>query len=122
MSQAAEVSIIIPTYRRDQVLIDTVRDLLALDPPPAEILVLDQTPAHAPDVASVLREWNAAGHIRWLRLPEPSIPRAMNRGLLDAQSRHRAVPRRRHPARTGIAPSSSCRAPGTLTPPWWPAG
>lgn len=33
-----------PTYRRDQVLVDTVRDLLALDPPPAEILVLDQPP------------------------------------------------------------------------------
>lgn len=72
----------ISTYRRDQVLIDTVRDLLALDPPPAEILVLDQTPKHAPDIASVLGDWDAAGHIRWLRLPEPFIPRAINRGLL----------------------------------------
>ena len=89
MSQAADVSIIIPTYRRDQVLIDTVRDLLALDPPPAEILVLDQTPEHAPDVATVLRDWDAAGRIRWLRLPEPSIPRAMNQGLLVA--RHEIV-------------------------------
>ena len=49
-----KISMAIPTYHRDQVLIDTVRDLLALDPPPAEILVLDQ-------------------------MPEPSIPRAMNR-------------------------------------------
>ena len=85
MSQTAEVSIIIPTYRRDQVLVDTVRDLLALDPPPAEILVLDQTPEHTPDVAAALRDWDFAGRIRWLRLPEPSIPRAMNRGLLEAR-------------------------------------
>jgi glycosyltransferase involved in cell wall biosynthesis len=79
------LSVAIPTYRRDQVLIDTVRDLLAFDPPPAEILVLDQTPEHAPDVATVLRDWDTAGQIRWLRLPEPSIPRAMNRGLLEAR-------------------------------------
>jgi GT2 family glycosyltransferase len=79
-----KITAAIPTYRRDQVLIDTVRDLLALDPPPAEILVLDQTPEHAPDAAAALRDWDAAGRIRWLRLPEPSIPRAMNRGLLEA--------------------------------------
>ena len=85
MSQAADVSIIIPTYRRDQVLIDTVGELLACDPPPAEILVLDQTPKHTPDAAAALRDWDAAGHIRWLRLSEPSIPRAMNRGLLEAR-------------------------------------
>lgn len=84
-----KISVAIPTYRRDQVLIDTVRDLLALDPPPAEILVLDQTPEHASEVTAALLAWDTVGHIRWLRLPEPSIPRAMNQGLLAA--RHEVV-------------------------------
>jgi GT2 family glycosyltransferase len=63
-----------------------VRDLLAIDPPPAEILVLDQTPRHEEAVERQLNAWNAAGHIRWLRLPEPSITHAMNRGLLAASN------------------------------------
>ena len=38
-----QVSVAIPTYRREKVLLDTVRFVQALTPPPAEILVLDQT-------------------------------------------------------------------------------
>jgi len=85
----AALSVAIPTYRRDQVLIDTVHDLLALDPPAAEILVLDQTLEHTLEVTTALLAWDTAGYIRWLRLPEPSIPRAMNQGLLAA--RHEIV-------------------------------
>ena len=107
------VTVAIPTYRRDQVLVDTVRDLLALDPPPAEILVLDQTPEHTPEVAAALRDWDTAGHIRWLRLPEPSIPRAINRGLLDARHAISLVPRRRHHPRTG-AGGGPCLATTSL--------
>jgi GT2 family glycosyltransferase len=79
-----KITVAIPTYGRDRVLVDLVRDLLALTPPPAQILVLDQTPTHAAQTASALRGWDAAGDIRWLRLPRPSIPAAMNRGLLSA--------------------------------------
>ncbi len=78
------ISVAIPTYGRDEVLIDTLRGLLALDPPAAEILVLDQTPHHAPEVAATLKDWDAAGEIRWIHLPEPSIPKAMNGGLVSA--------------------------------------
>ncbi len=78
------ITVAIPTYGRDQVLIDTLRDLLALEPPAAEILVLDQTLRHEEAVERQLRAWDAAGQIRWLRLPEPSITRAMNQGLLAA--------------------------------------
>jgi GT2 family glycosyltransferase len=78
------LSVAIPTYGRDQVLVDTLSSLLALDPAPAEILVLDQTREHVPEVTASLHEWDAAGQIRWIRLSEPSIPGSMNRGLLDA--------------------------------------
>jgi GT2 family glycosyltransferase len=78
------ISIVMPTYRRNSVLIATIRHLLDLDPKPAEILVLDQTEKHQEAVESTLREWEVAGAIRLIRLAEPSIPRAMNRGLCEA--------------------------------------
>ena len=76
------VSVVIPTYQREQVLVDTLVALLGQSPPAAEILVLDQTPRHEETVERQLIAWDAAGQIRWLRLPEPSIPHAMNQGLM----------------------------------------
>ncbi|MFN3629341.1 MAG: glycosyltransferase family 2 protein [Casimicrobiaceae bacterium] len=79
------VSIAIPTYRRERVLVETIGYLLALSPPADEILVLDQTERHEPETEAALAGWAASGAIRWLRLPEPSIPKAMNQGLLHAR-------------------------------------
>jgi glycosyltransferase involved in cell wall biosynthesis len=78
------VTIAIPTLGREQVLVDTIRALLALAPGAAEVLVLDQTPAHAETTAAALEAWDRQGRIRWIRLAEPSIPAAMNCGLVEA--------------------------------------
>jgi len=78
------VTIAVPTYQREQMLIDTLGHLLALEPPAAELLVVDQTPRHQEAVEEQLRQWEEAGRIRLLRLPEPSITRAMNTALLEA--------------------------------------
>jgi GT2 family glycosyltransferase len=78
------LSIAIPTFGRHEVMIDTVRHLLAIELPAAEILLLDQTSRHEAAVETQLRDWEAKGQIRWLRLLEPSIPHAMNHGLLAA--------------------------------------
>ena len=83
------ISIVIPTYRREAVLLDTLRYLLALTPRAAEILVLDQTERHDPATDQALADLHATGAVHWVRLAEPSIPKAMNRGLLMA--RHDAV-------------------------------
>ena len=83
-SDSRPVSIVVPTYRRDSVLIATIGHLLELDPAPAEILVVDQTERHQETVEYTLRNWEAAGAIRLVRLAEPSITRAMNRGLCEA--------------------------------------
>jgi len=85
MSSALPVSVAIPTYRREQVLLDTLDYLLALDFAPAEILVLDQTEQHEAATGARLAALHDAGRIRWLRLAAPSIPQAMNRGLLEAR-------------------------------------
>jgi GT2 family glycosyltransferase len=79
------ISVVIPTYQREQVLIDTLEFLLALAPPPAEILVMDQTAQHEPGTTERLQGLADRGAIRWVRLAEPSIPKAMNRGLVLAR-------------------------------------
>jgi GT2 family glycosyltransferase len=86
MTPALPLSIAIPTYRRERVLIDTLESLLALNPAGAEILVLDQTERHEPDTDRSLRQLSEEGRIRWLRLDKPSIPQAMNLGLLKAKN------------------------------------
>jgi GT2 family glycosyltransferase len=81
----APVSVAIPTYGRDEVLVNTVAAVLRLQPGPQEILVIDQTPEHDPATAGQLERWQAAGAIRWFRLERPSIPAAMNRALREAR-------------------------------------
>lgn len=79
------LSVVIPSYRRERVLIETLRAVLALDPPPAELIVCDQTAVHEAEVESELSALEANGRIRRIRIPKPSIPRAMNAGLLEAR-------------------------------------
>ena len=80
-----EVSVAIPTYRRGEVLLRTLGLLFRLDPPPGEILVVDQTETHPAEVERELRRLEKAGRIRILRFSPPSIPRAMNIGLREAK-------------------------------------
>lgn len=79
------VSVVIPTYRRGDILLDTVRYLLQLTSPPAEIILVDQTEQHSPEIEEQLQSWVTTERIHWLRVSPPSIPRAMNAGALAAQ-------------------------------------
>ena len=79
-----DISVIIPTYGREEVLLDSIAAVLAQRP--AELIVVDQTGQHRPEVSSQLDRWDSQGDIRWLRVAPPSIPRAMNRGLREAEN------------------------------------
>ena len=79
------VSLVIPTYQREQVLLDTIEHLREQVHASGEILIVDQTPVHEPHVDLQLREWDTAGVIRWLKLAQPSIPAAMNAGMSAAR-------------------------------------
>ncbi len=78
------LSIVIPSYGREQVLLDTIA---ALEPQRralgsgSELLLVDQTPEHEPAVQRALDAWQQAGRLRWLRLSQPHLTRAMNTGL-----------------------------------------
>ena len=84
MERAGErvaVSVVIPTYLREQVLLETVQVVLNQVPAPREILIVDQSPGHETSVAHQLQAWHDESSIRWIRLAEPSIPKSMNHGL-----------------------------------------
>jgi GT2 family glycosyltransferase len=81
----ADISIAIPTYRREEVLLQTINALRDQATRFKEILVMDQTPEHGAEVAAQLRDWHAARVIRWIHLSQPSVPGAMNRALQMAQ-------------------------------------
>jgi GT2 family glycosyltransferase len=80
------LTIAIPTYERGAVLCDTIELLLALEPRADEIVIVDQTPAHPPDVAARLEAWERTNAIRVIRLQRPSITRAMNTALAEAKN------------------------------------
>ena len=82
------LTIVIPTYMREQVLVDTLLHLLKLQRRAAEILVMDQSETRDAASSEQLQRMADAGDIRWMRLPVPSIPQAMNKGLLLATQPH----------------------------------
>ena len=79
------ISIVIPTYGREQALIDSIESLLALKNKAAEIIVVDQSEYHKPEVMQQLASWHEDDTIKLISLPQPSIPQAMNTGLLTAK-------------------------------------
>jgi len=80
-----KISVAIPTYNREETLLDTLNQLLALSHRACEILVIDQTTSHQSETAVALEELAASGSIVWRRLNGPSIPKAMNHALRVAR-------------------------------------
>jgi len=79
------ISVVIPTYKREQVLLDTIRHLLKLQLLPSEIIIIDQTGSHEFVTSRTLINLDEQGKISWIRLPYPSITHAMNIGMLEAR-------------------------------------
>jgi len=76
------ITVAIPTYNRGAIVAETVQRLFALDPPPDAIVVVDQSA----EPNEPLSRWHREGRIQLIRLDAPSIPRAMNEGLLAAKT------------------------------------
>ncbi len=88
MEAPLTLSVVIVTYQREQVLTDTIAQLLPQIDQTAgalELLVIDQTADHLPETQAALSQWAQSHRIRWLRLPEPHLTHAMNLGLLEAE-------------------------------------
>lgn len=75
--------VVIPTYGREQVLLNTLESLMGLLPAASGIEIVDQTPLHEPHVRQQLENWAMQGSIHWLQGSKPSIPASMNRGVAE---------------------------------------
>lgn len=84
MKNAHEVSVVVPTYNREEVLRQTIEQLLDQDRPAHEILIVDQTRGHAPRTAAHLARLREEGRIRYLYQAEPNPCRARNVGIREA--------------------------------------
>lgn len=76
-------AIAIPTYNREDVLINTIKSVLALDPAADQILVIDQTENHAPETQAMLCSFHDKNAIKWICTQPPNLPAARNRALLE---------------------------------------
>ena len=82
------LSIVIPSYNRGEVLLGTIASLTKQSSLADEIIIVDQTDYSSVDenVLIRLQEMDDQCVIRYIQRTEPSIPKAMNVGLLSATS------------------------------------
>ena len=78
-----KVSLVIPTYRRERLLCQTLGDVLDLKWPDYEVIVVDQTERHEADTERFLD--GVREGIVYLRHDPPSVVAAVNRGLQAAR-------------------------------------
>lgn len=79
------VCVAIPTYNREQVLVDTIEQVLAQDPPADEVLVIDQTEEHEPETEAYLARADKAGRIRWIKHSPANLNGARNRAIAETK-------------------------------------
>jgi GT2 family glycosyltransferase len=82
------LTVAIPTFGREQILLESLTAILALKAVSWELLLVDQTPVHEAAVERQLTSWQAQGQLRWIRQSLPSITMAMNRALQEASGSH----------------------------------
>src|ERR1700722_14569573 len=81
-----EVSVVIPTYNRADLLPRAIESALAQTRPPAEVVIVDD--GSTDDTASVVAQYahRDADRVRLLRVPNGGVARARNAGLAATRS------------------------------------
>jgi glycosyltransferase involved in cell wall biosynthesis len=80
------LGIVVCTYRREAVLIETLQQIFNQDPPADEVVVVDQTSEHLPETDAFLQACQRDGKLRWVRQKSPSLCAARNQGVLSSVS------------------------------------
>lgn len=75
------ISVIIPTYGREEILRETLTDVLQQDYPRYEVIVVDQTATHKPEIQAYLDQLAAQQKIYLFRVNWASLPGARNYGV-----------------------------------------
>ncbi len=85
MTKKPSISIIIPTYNREEVLVDTIKNVLSLKGD-FELLVIDQTTRHNRTTEDYLRTHKVNKKIRYFRVSPPSLTLARNFAIKKARA------------------------------------
>lgn len=80
------IAVGIPTYNRADVLLSTIRQVLAQRPPPDEVIIVDQSDWYPEGVKEALNDLAGLGRIRYLVQQPPNLPAARNRILREAHA------------------------------------
>ncbi|HEY9639044.1 MAG TPA: glycosyltransferase family A protein, partial [Coleofasciculaceae cyanobacterium] len=79
------ISLILPTYGREDVLRETIASILQQDYDNYEVLIIDQTPTHTPETQTYLESLAAQQKIRLFWVDWASLPGARNYGIRRAK-------------------------------------
>jgi len=82
---APAVSVIIPTYGREEMLCNTIKSVLKQDYPDFELIIVDQTARHLPATENFLQKLRGGCKIKYIFNPVPNTPAARNAGLKAAK-------------------------------------
>src|SRR5581483_5044286 len=82
--KTVDVSVILPTYNRDAVLSKTLECLLAQDPRPKEIIVIDQSREHDAKTSSFLKDLIDRNQIIYIYQAQPNAQRARNTAIAES--------------------------------------
>ncbi len=89
MSDQFSIDIVIPSYQRGEILVQTIKLLSQQKESYSSLLIIDQTDySDDSELSEQLNELHQQGIINWLRIDEPSIPNAMNQGLLASSAEY----------------------------------
>ncbi|MFH1516934.1 MAG: glycosyltransferase [Pseudomonadota bacterium] len=78
-----QVSLIIPTYNREELLVAILACALQQDCTAYEIILVDQTAQHTPETEEFLSDH--AAQIKLIRQSPPSLTKARNEGIRQAK-------------------------------------
>jgi glycosyltransferase involved in cell wall biosynthesis len=79
------VSVVVPTYNREEPLCQTVELLMRQDYDPYEIVIVDQTREHEPSTERFLAGTCSDSRVRYFKLDVPNLPGARNFGIERAR-------------------------------------
>jgi GT2 family glycosyltransferase len=80
------ISVIIPTYGREETLRETLADVVQQDYPQFDVIVVDQKPQHQPETQAYLEQLAAAQKIRLFQVDWASLPGARNYAVRRSQA------------------------------------
>lgn len=84
LASAPFVSVVVPTFRRFQPVLDTLAELLSQRYPRFEVVVIDQNPDWPPELSEARRTLAAESRVRWVRIERSGLALARNEGAMHA--------------------------------------